>query len=103
MSSSKRWYIDASPKPGNAFRSFHDSVTDESSLDKKTVELIKIAVSSVLRCRHCTEDHIVKARQEGATRREITDAMMVASLQCAGTQLYWANDVFEKHLGSQKP
>ena len=101
MPSSKGWYIDASPKTGSAFRKFHDSVTNDSSLDKKTLELIKIAVSSVLRCRHCTESHIVKALQQGASREEIADAMMVASLQCAGTQLYWANDIFEKHLGDE--
>jgi len=99
MPSSNRWYIEASPKPGSAFQKFHDAVTNESSLDKKTVELIKIAVSSVLRCRHCTEDHIVKALQQGVSRREIADAMMVAALQCAGTQLYWAMDIFEKHIG----
>jgi AhpD family alkylhydroperoxidase len=103
MPSSKQWYIEASPEPGSAFRKFHDSVTNESSLDKKTVELIKVAVSSVLRCRHCTEDHIVKAMQQGVSREAIAGAMMVASLQCAGTQLYWANDIFEKHLGDKKP
>jgi len=101
MPDKKQWYIDASPKPGNAFRGFHDAVTNESSLDKKTIELIKIAVSSVLRCRHCTEDHIKKALQQGASREQIADAMMVASLQCAGTQLYWATDIFEKHIGAE--
>jgi AhpD family alkylhydroperoxidase len=63
------------------------------------MELIKVAVSSVFRCQHCTEDHIEKALKAGATKREIADALLLASLQAAGTQLYWAKDMFEQHLG----
>lgn len=99
MAVKKRWYLDASPELGKGFRDFSRTISEESSLDEKTVELIKVAVSSVVRCRHCTEDHIVKALKAGATKHEITDALFVSSLQCAGTQLYWAEDIFQKHLG----
>jgi AhpD family alkylhydroperoxidase len=80
---------------------YHDAVTEKSSLDSKTIELIKLAVSSALRCPHCTEDHLKKALQAGATKREVTDALHIAALQGAGTQLYWALDVFEEHLGGE--
>jgi AhpD family alkylhydroperoxidase len=100
MSKKDRWYVESSPRLGNAFRDFHQTVTNDSSLDQKTIELIKIAVSSVLRCQHCTEDHIIKAKKEGATKQEIADTLLITSLQGAGTQLYWAEGVFQKHLGN---
>lgn len=101
MSTGEKWYVAASPKLGNAFQDFHHTITNDSCLDKKTMELIKIAVNSVLRCPHCTEDHIIKAVEEGATKQEIADTLLISSLQGAGTQLYWAKDIFEKHLSSR--
>ena len=101
MSNRGKWYIDASPKLGNAFQDFHHTITNDSCLDKKTMELIKVAVNSVLRCPHCTEDHIIKAIEEGATKQEIADTLLISSLQGAGTQLYWAKDIFEKHLSNR--
>lgn len=99
MAKRDRWYTAASPNLGQAFQVYHDTVTEQSSLDKKTIELIKLVVSSVLRCPHCTEDHITKALQAGATRREVADALHLSALQGAGTQLYWTMETFEKHLG----
>ena len=101
MSDKEQWYTDASPRLGSAFEDFHHTITNDSCLDKKTMELIKIAVNSVLRCKHCTEDHIVKALEVGATKQEIAEALLISSLQGAGTQLYWAKDIFEKHISSR--
>ena len=101
MSEKKRWFLEASPKLGNAFKKFHDTVTEENCLDPKVVELIKTAVSAVLRCSHCTEDHIKKALKSGATREEIADTLLIASLQGAGTQLYWMLDTYEEYLGTR--
>jgi AhpD family alkylhydroperoxidase len=100
MATKKRWYMEASPDLGNVFKEFHDRITGENSLDRKTMELIKTAVSCVLRCSHCTEDHIKKALKEGATKREIADTLLITALQGAGTQLYWLLDRYETHLGA---
>jgi AhpD family alkylhydroperoxidase len=99
MAKHTRWYAAASPALGRAFQVYHDAVTEQSSLDRKTIELIKLAVSSVLRCPHCTEDHIEKALEAGASRQEVSDALHLSALQGAGTQLYWTLETFEKHLG----
>ncbi|MEZ4271851.1 MAG: carboxymuconolactone decarboxylase family protein [Myxococcota bacterium] len=87
-----------SPKSSEAFFKFHESVSKNSSLDEKTIELIKIAVSSVLRCKHCTDSHTKKALSLGISPEEITDAMLVSALQAAGTQLYWNKEAFDKYL-----
>ena len=100
MATNKTWFLDASPDVGAAFIDFHTAVTKNNSLDDKTMELIKIAVSSALRCPHCTQSHIIKAKENGATKREIADSLLIAALQAAGTQLYWDLDGFEEHLGS---
>ncbi|MDH3609891.1 MAG: carboxymuconolactone decarboxylase family protein [Gammaproteobacteria bacterium] len=99
MTTKKTWFLQSSPEVGSAFLDFHTKVTEKNSLDDKTMELIKIAVSSVLRCPHCTQTHVVKAKERGASKQEITDTLLIASLQAAGTQLYWDLDGFEKHLG----
>jgi len=101
MATKKTWFLESSPEVGSAFIDFHTNVTEKNCLDDKTMELIKIAVSSVLRCPHCTQTHIVKAKKQGATKQEITDTLLIASLQAAGTQLYWDLDGFEEHLGSE--
>lgn len=101
MTTKKPWFREASPELGDAFLDFHTTVTQKSSLDAKTMELIKVAVSSVLRCPHCTDLHIDLAKKEGATAREVADALLVASLQGAGTQLFWNCESFEKRLSGE--
>ncbi len=49
-----------------------------TTLDSKTKELIAIAVSAALHCEGCLEGHIKKARELGATKHEISDALVVA-------------------------
>ena len=79
---------------------FHTKVTEKNCLDDKTMELIKIAVSSILRCTYCTQTHITKAKEIGATNYEIAVSLIIAALQAAGTQLYWDLEKFEEQLGS---
>ena len=93
----KAWYQKTSDL-GNAFSEFHERISQDNSLDKKTVELSKIAVSSVLRCSHCTQSHIQKAKDLFVTPKEITDALLISALQAAGTQLFWDKEKFEKNL-----
>lgn len=98
MAQKKPWFVQASPRVGAAFMQFHTTVTEAHSLDDKTMELIKIAASSVLRCPHCTDLHIEKALEAGASRQEIADTLLIASLQGAGTQLFWNKESFEDYL-----
>ncbi len=49
-----------------------------SSLDLKTKELIAIGCSLIAKCEGCIEGHIKKALEIGATKEEISDAIVVA-------------------------
>ena len=49
-----------------------------TTLDEKTKELIALACSLVAKCEGCARGHIKKALELGATKHEISDAIVVA-------------------------
>ena len=91
------WYLEKSPL-GAAYQHFSNSAKQETILNAKTKELIRLSIASVLRCNHCTEHHIKDALAAGATKEEISEVILLASLQAAGTQLNWSKELFEKYL-----
>ena len=52
--------------------------TDKKALDTKTQELIALACSLVAKCDGCIDGHIKKALKEGATKEEISEAIVIA-------------------------
>jgi len=55
---------------------------DASVLDRKTKELIAIAVAAALRCDYCMQAHVPAAIAAGATTDEVMQAMLVAGAIC---------------------
>jgi AhpD family alkylhydroperoxidase len=98
MSNGSPWYLKKSPL-GAAYQHFSGVAKQKTILDEKTKELIRLAIASVFRCNHCTEHHIKDALTAGATKEEISEALLLAALQSAGTQLNWSKELFEKYLG----
>jgi AhpD family alkylhydroperoxidase len=98
MNNKSPWYLKKSPL-GAAYQHFSSVAKQKTVLDEKSKELIRVAVASVSRCNHCTEHHIKDALAAGATKEEISEALLLASLQSAGTQLNWSKELFEKYLG----
>jgi AhpD family alkylhydroperoxidase len=94
------WYVLNSPEIGQPFHDFHDAVTKGGVLDKKTRELLMLSLASAFRCPGCTESHIKAALEAGVTKEEITEALLITALEGAGTQLNWAKEIFQKHLGN---
>ncbi len=101
MSYRSPWYVSQSPL-GAAYSHFSNAAKKNTVLDKKTKELIRLAVASVFRCHHCTEHHVKDALEAGASKQEIAEAILLSSLQAAGTQLNWNNDFFENVLGEKE-
>jgi AhpD family alkylhydroperoxidase len=93
------WYVLNSPEIGKPFRDFYDACTKGGVLDTKTRELLMVTLASVFRCPHCTESHINAALEAGVTKEEITEALLIAAVEAAGTQLSWAKEIYLKHLG----
>ena len=98
MAEKKPWYIGESPL-GAAYAHFSNVAGQKTVLDAKTKELIRLAVASVFRCKHCTEHHIKDAMDAGATKQEVSEAILLSALQAAGTQLNWHKEFFDETLG----
>ena len=63
----------------NIYLTFYkESYFTPTALDLKTKELVAIGCSLVARCEGCLEGHIKKALEVGATKQEISDAIVVA-------------------------
>jgi AhpD family alkylhydroperoxidase len=99
MPQEKDWYALRSPEMGKAFQEFYQACQTKGALDKKTRELLMAALACVFRCPHCVEEHIQKALEVGCSKQEVSEALLIASVEGAGTQLYWAKQTYEKHLG----
>lgn len=66
---------------------YKTAVLKTSTLEPKYVELISIAVSSALRCNHCTDYHVQAAIRKGATKDEILESILIAGLTSQSTVL----------------
>ncbi|MCB4791575.1 MAG: carboxymuconolactone decarboxylase family protein [Elusimicrobia bacterium] len=100
MSENKPWYLGQSPL-GAAYTHFSNVAGQKTVLDAKTKELIRLAVASVFRCKHCTEHHIQDAIAAGATKQEVSEAILLSALQAAGTQLNWHKEYFQENLSEK--
>ena len=81
------WYSLHSPEIGETFQDFYEACGEKGVLDKKTKELLMLTLASVFRCPHCTEEHI-------------KEALLIAALEGAGTQLAWAKEIYLRCLGT---
>ena len=52
--------------------------SENKVLDSKTQELIALACSLIARCQGCIEGHVQKALKYGATKEEISEAIVIA-------------------------
>ncbi len=95
------WFVLNSPEIGGAFEEFSTQCKENGVLDRATKELLMIALASVFRCPHCVESHIKIALEIGVSREEITETLMIAAYEGAGTQLAWAKDIYTKYLTSK--
>jgi AhpD family alkylhydroperoxidase len=67
------------PRFRNIYLDFYkQSYFTPTALDLKTKELIAIGASLVAKCEGCLHGHIKKALEIGATKQEISDAIVVA-------------------------
>jgi AhpD family alkylhydroperoxidase len=99
MERGRPWYLHQSQSLGSAYLHFKNAIIEKSVLEPKTRELIMVALSCVLRCPQCTEEHIKCAITAGATKQEVAETLLVTAYEGAGTQLAWQKEMFEKYLG----
>jgi AhpD family alkylhydroperoxidase len=93
------WYLKQSPKLGAALQHLTLTCKEKTVLDAKTRELVQMAVASVSRCQHCTESHLKKAIEAGASKQEVAETLLIVAMQSARTQLSWHGEFFQEELG----
>lgn len=81
------------PETAEAFGKMRDAIFQGGELDRKTKELIATACSVLMRCQHCTNVHSQRAIDNGASKKEIAEAISVAMFIAAGSQLGWTNNL----------
>lgn len=72
------------PEQIKAWRNFSREVFKKGDLDKKTKELIAVAVAHVTQCPYCIKAHTKGSKKAGATNEEIMEAIWVAAEMRAG-------------------
>jgi AhpD family alkylhydroperoxidase len=92
------WYALRSPELGGPFEDFYEACKEKGVLDQKTKELLMAALACAFRCPHSTEAHIKGALEAGASKEEVTEALLITALEAAGTQLAWQKDLYLKYL-----
>ena len=75
---------DLAPQQHEAFRAFGRQVFAEGALDRRTKQLIAVAVAHVTQCPYCIRNHTRAALQAGADGQQIMEAIWVASEMRAG-------------------
>jgi AhpD family alkylhydroperoxidase len=88
------------PDAYDAFHAFSRAVFAPGALDKKTKQLIAVAVAHVTQCPYCIEGHTKAALRRGATEKELMEAIWVAAEMRAGGAYAHATLALEVAAGS---
>jgi AhpD family alkylhydroperoxidase len=83
------------PDVMNAFSSLSQSATKEGALDKKTKELIALALGVAARCDGCIGFHTNTLVKLGVTRQELLEMLGMAIYMGGGPSLMYAADALK--------
>ncbi|WP_108610466.1 carboxymuconolactone decarboxylase family protein [Aminobacter sp. MSH1] len=73
------------PEEFKAWMNFNAIVgKSDGAIPVKYRELIAIAVAHATACPYCIESHAKQAKKVGATKAEVSEAILIASALCAG-------------------
>lgn len=87
---------DLAPEQIEAWRNFSKEVFKEGDLDKKTKQLIAVAVAHVTQCPYCIKGHTKGSKKAGATNEEIMEAIWIAAEMRAGAAYAHGNIALEE-------
>jgi AhpD family alkylhydroperoxidase len=83
------------PEADKAFHAFSDAAFAEGALTKKMKQLLAVAVAHTTQCPYCIRSHTQAALRDGATEREIIEAIWVAAEMRAGGAFAHSNIALE--------
>lgn len=95
----------STPDLMKAFGELGRAATADGALDKKTKELIALALSVAVRCDPCIGFHTLALAKLGATRQEVDETIGVAVYMGGGPSLMYAASAikaFDEFAGPPK-
>lgn len=78
------------PSVINALYKYKHQVFKDGALSCKDKELIAVSISCVLKCEKCLEVHSQLAKDHGATKEELREAMEVAMYLVGPHSVIWS-------------
>ena len=78
------------PGPMSGFSRLHNKAVENGGLDKKTKELMALAISIAVRCEGCIAYHTHDAVEAGATRVELIETIGLAIMMGGGPATVYA-------------
>jgi AhpD family alkylhydroperoxidase len=85
------------PEVMKAFANIAQSALAPKALDRKTKELIALAVSVAIRCDDCIGFHVKAALDQGASQEEVTEALAMAIYMGAGPSVMYATHALDAY------
>ena len=85
----------AQPAVMEAFEKLHQLAGATGALDRKTKELMALAISVTHGCDDCIAHHVHDAVDAGATREEFADTLGLAVLMGGGPAMIYASHAIE--------
>ena len=85
----------AQPSVMETFEKLHQAAGATGALDRKTKELMALAISVTHGCDDCIAHHVHDAMEAGATREEFAEALGVAVLMGGGPGMIYASHAIE--------
>jgi len=82
----------AAPEAMEGFYALSKGATSDGALDKKTKELIALAIGVTQRCDGCIGFHAKALKDLGATKEEIAEVMSMCVYMGGGPALMYAAD-----------
>ena len=98
----RKWRVDR-PDLITSFNALSDVALCDGALDKKTKELIALALGVAAHCDACLGFHVKALVKLGATRAEIEEALAVAVYMGGGPSLMYAADALTAFEQSASP
>ncbi len=81
----------AQPEAMEAFEKLHQLAGADGALDRKTKELMALAISITHGCDDCIAHHVHGAAEAGASREEFADTLGLAVLMGGGPAMIYAS------------
>lgn len=83
------------PEVMQSFSALAQAATKDGALDKKTKELIALAIGVAVRCDGCIGFHAESLVKLGATRQEVEEVLGMSVYMGGGPSLMYAADALE--------